>query len=392
MRALAYFGQNDVRFTTDLKEPVISADDELIIAVSYCGICGTDLKEYTEGAIFFPPDGGHNEISGNGLPQAMGHEISGVVEKVGKGCKTFKVGDHVVVEPTGTCKDRYRWPESQNANKPMCSACSIGMTNICAHLALCGAGLESGGFAERLVINEAHVHKIPDHMPLDIGALIQPISVCWHAVKVAHYKKGGSALIIGGGPIGLGTILALKGFGCEYIVLSEPATIRREYAGKMGAKVYDPTGVPFDESVKTLREMGPNGDGFDYTFDCSGLPITLNAAIECCTFRGTAVNVAVWNNKPVEFYPMDITHQEKRYTGSMCYTSEDFEEVIDAFETDKIDIASASHMITNKVPIEDGVDGAIMRLLNDKGHVIKILLTPNNNGELRDRRPVELNV
>lgn len=383
MRALAFFGKGDVRFTSSLEEPHIHTPDELIIDIAWCGICGTDLKEYTEGPLFFPEDGCVHEISGNGLPQAMGHEMTGIVSKVGPGCTKFKVGDHVVVEPTGTCKDRYRWPNSPNADKPICEACKKGMSNICKYLGLCGAGVESGGFAERVQMNEVHCHKVPEHMPLDVAALIQPIAVCWHAVKVSHYKKGASALIIGGGPIGLGTILALQGFGCTDIVLSEPAKIRREFAEKMGARVFDPVSKPLEEAIEYLRSIAPGGDGYDFTFDCSGQEVTLKTAIECCTFRGTAVNVAVWNHrKAVDFYPMDITMQEKRYTGSMCYTAEDFEDVIEAFANKCIDVETASHMITSKVTIEDGVNGAIMRLLNDKEHVIKVLLTPNNNNEL----------
>ncbi|EDO15760.1 hypothetical protein Kpol_1049p18 [Vanderwaltozyma polyspora DSM 70294] len=382
MRALAYFGKGNVRFTYSLKEPHIHAEDDVIIDISWCGICGTDLKEYTDGAIFFPEDGCVNHISNNNLPQAMGHEISGIISSVGPGCKKFKIGDHVVVEPTATCIDRYRWPNAPNRDTPMCEACRNGMPNICKYLGLTGAGVEGGGFAEKMVINEHHCHKIPHHMPLDVASLIQPISVCWHAVKVSHYKQGGSVLIVGGGPIGLGTILALKGFGCEDIVVSEPALIRRELAEKMGARVFDPSNMSLDNSIKTLTEMAPGSQGFDYTFDCSGIPATLKVAIECCTFRGTAVNIAVWGHKPVEFFPMDITSQEKRYTGSMCYTSEDFEEVIEAFKSKRIDINTARHLITGKVPIEEGIEGAMLRLLRDKGHTIKILLTPNNKNEL----------
>lgn len=379
MRALAYFKKGDVRFTKDLEEPKIVADDELIIDISWCGICGTDLHEYLDDPIFFPMDGKTNEISGLGVPQAIGHEMSGIVSKIGPGVRNLKVGDHVVVEPSGSCKDRYRWSTTE---KPACAACQKGLYNVCSHLGLCGAGVQSGGCAERMCINESHCFKVPDNFPLDVAALIQPIAVCWHALRVCDFKKHSSVLIIGGGPIGLGMILALNGFGCTEIVVSEPARLRRELAAKMGAIPFDPSERPHDESIEYLRSIAPGGDGFDYTFDCSGLPVTLKAAVRCLTYRGTAVNVAMWGDRPVNFLPMDITKQEKRYIGSMCYTAQDFLEVIDAFDKKKIDVEKASHMITDKIPLEVGVEKGIKKLITHKDHTIKVIMTPNNYGEL----------
>lgn len=386
MRALAYFGKGDIHFTNDLKEPQMITPDELIIDIAYCGICGTDLHELTDGPIFFPQNGHKHEISNNDLPQAMGHEMAGVVRQVGSGVKNFKIGDHVTVEPTGTCRDRYRWPDAPNANKPKCAACKKGMYNTCAHLGLIGNGVQSGGLAERVVINESHCYKVPKYIPLEVVALIQPIAVSWHAVRVSKYRQGdGSVLILGGGPIGLGTILALNGHGCTDIVVSEPAKIRRDLAEKMGARVFDPTLHSAEENVKLLREMAPSGEGFEYCFDCSGLPVTLRTSIECLTFRGTAVNVAMWAlKKPVDFFPMDITKQEKSYTGSMCYTFHDFEEVIDAFEKGLIDPEKAKHMITVKVPLERALEDAMLRLINRKEETIKVLVTPNTFGELEN--------
>lgn len=384
MRALAYFGKGDVHFTDSLPEPTIRAPDELLLDIRYTGICGTDLHEVmADKPNFFPEDGHRHEISNNELPQAMGHEMAGVVREIGPGVTKFKVGDHVSVEPTGTCRDRYRWPDAPNANKPKCPACKKGMYNTCAYLGLIGNGVQSGGLAERVVINESHCYKIPNHIPLEVVALIQPIAVSWHAVGVSRYRQDGSVLILGGGPIGLTTILALNGHGCTDIVVSEPAKMRRDLAEKMGCRVFDPSKHSAEEGTKILRSMAPGGDGFDYSFDCSGVPATLRASIECLTFRGAAVNVAMWDRgKAVDFFPMDITKQEKTYTGSMCYTYHDFEEVIDAFEKGLIDPERASHMISAKVPLERAFEDGIMRLITHKEETIKVLITPNNFGEL----------
>ncbi|KAG0662645.1 putative diacetyl reductase [(R)-acetoin forming] 2 [Maudiozyma exigua] len=383
MRALAYFKKGDIHFTKDLEEPKIVASDELILDIIYCGICGTDLHEFTDGPIFFPHDGHTHEVSDIGLPQAMGHEMAGIVREIGPGVTKFTIGDHVVVEPTGTCRDRYRWPNSKNKDRPMCAACQKGHYNICSHLGLIGDGVQSGGFAERVVVNEMHCYKIRKEMPMDVAALIQPIAVSWHAVRISRFRPGASVLILGSGPIGLGTILALNGHGCSEIVVSEPAKIRRDFAEGMGAIVFDPSQGDDTTNIPLLKSMAPGGDGFDYTFDCSGTPSTLKASIECLTYNGTAVNVAMWSvDHPVDFYPMDITKQEKFYTGSMCYTHVDFEAVIEAIEDGRIEIAKAKKMISSRVPIERGFEDAMMKLITHKEQTIKILLTPNNHGQL----------
>ncbi|CDO95230.1 unnamed protein product [Kluyveromyces dobzhanskii CBS 2104] len=373
MRALAYFGTKDIHFTDKLPEPCIEKPDDVLIEIEWCGICGTDLHELLDGPNFFPEDGKVHEISGHGLPQAMGHEMSGKVVEIGSAVTKLKLGDHVVVEPTGTCQDRARY----NTVGATCKACEKGLHNICLHLGLSGCGVQSGGFAEKVVMSEKHCFRVPAWIPLDVAALIQPLAVCWHAVKVGRVKAGDSALIIGGGPIGLGMIMALQSFGCSKIVLSEPAKIRRELAEKMGAVVVNPLddGSAAD-SIARLRKMAPEGEGFDYTFDCSGIEVTFEAAIHCLTFRGTAVNVAVWGHRSVEFFPSAGTLQERRYTGSMCYTMEDFEDVVKSFTEGKTDIATAAHMITGRVSLENGLEDAFMRLINDKEDTIKVLLTP----------------
>ncbi|SCV02524.1 LAMI_0H00166g1_1 [Lachancea mirantina] len=380
MRALAYFGEKTINFTKDLPEPVIGADDELIIDVSWCGICGTDLHEYLDGPIFFPKDGEPHALSALELPQAMGHEMSGVVSKIGPGVSTVKVGDRVVVEVTGTCKDVYRWPKSKRFKEKKCAACARDLYNSCSHLGFCGLGCGSGGFAEKVVTSESHVVKLPDNIPMDVAALVEPLAVSWHAVRISGLKKGDSALVLGAGPIGLATILALQGHGAGKILVSEPAEFRREQAHSLGVEAFNP--FDFGDNVfEELRKRAPGGEGFNFSYDCSGMKATFDAGLHALTFRGVAVNIAIWGHKPIDFYPMSVTLQEKFVTGSICYTREDFEAVVAALHEGRIDIDKARHMITGRERIEDGFDRGLMELINNKKN-IKILLTPNNFKEL----------
>ena len=380
MRGLAYFKKGDIHFTKELPEPVIKADDELIIDVAYCGVCGTDLHEYTDGPIFMPKDGEVNSLSNESLPQAMGHEMSGYVVKVGPKVTKFKVGDRVVVEASAACVDLHRWPNSKLANAPQCDACKNGCENCCEYAGFTGLGVSGGGFAERMKAIEHHVVKLPDFLPMDVGALIEPLSVAWHGAKVAKFKEGNTALVLGSGPIGLAMILVLKAQGAKKIVVSEPASIRRELAEKLNVQTFDPS-KHGESAVEKLRSIPEGGNGFDFAFDCSGVAPTFNTGIAAVHYRGTYCNVAIWG-KGLDFNPMDITLQEKNLTGSIGYTVEDFKQVIHAFETKKIDPEECKLLITGKQKIEEGWEKGFLELMNHKDIHIKILLTPNNHGEL----------
>lgn len=380
MRGLAYFKKGDIHFTKELPEPVIKADDELIIDVAYCGVCGTDLHEYTDGPIFMPKDGEVNSLSNESLPQAMGHEMSGYVVKVGPKVTKFKVGDRVVVEASAACVDLHRWPNSKLANAPQCDACKNGCENCCEYAGFTGLGVSGGGFAERMKAIEHHVVKLPDFLPMDVGALIEPLSVAWHGAKVAKFKEGNTALVLGSGPIGLAMILVLKAQGAKKIVVSEPASIRRELAEKLNVQTFDPS-KHGESAVEKLRSIPEGGNGFDFAFDCSGVAPTFNTGIAAVHYRGTYCNVAIWG-KGLDFNPMDITLQEKNLTGSIGYTVEDFKQVVHAFETKKIDPEECKLLITGKQKIEEGWEKGFLELMNHKDIHIKILLTPNNHGEL----------
>ncbi|QLG73127.1 hypothetical protein HG535_0E02110 [Zygotorulaspora mrakii] len=380
MRGLAYFHQGDIHFTDNLSEPKIQSGDELILEVSWCGICGTDLHEYTDGPIFMPKDGCANELSGNGLPLAMGHEMSGIVSEVGSKVTRFKKGDHVVVDAGCGCLDTHRFEDTQLSGT-MCNACKIGMVNCCSHAGFIGLGVGGGGFAEKVLVAEQHCIKVPKEIPLDVAALVEPLSVSWHAVSSSGFQRGQTACVFGAGPIGLATILVLKGFGASKIVVSELAKIRRVLAESLNVETFDPSKHGKD-AIEELRKIPEGDDGFDFAFDCSGVKPTFDGALKVTTFRGTSVNLAIWGNKPIDYYPMDVTLKEKKLTGSIGYVVKDFEGVVSAIHDGRIPLSDCRHLITGKQKLEDGWEKGFLELMNHKDSNVKILLTPNNHGEL----------
>ncbi|KAL3228640.1 hypothetical protein RNJ44_02585 [Nakaseomyces bracarensis] len=383
MRSLAYFKKGDIHFTDSIPSPKINHDHELIIDVSWCGICGTDLHEYLEGPIFMPPDGETHYLSGLELPLPMGHEMSGIVKEVGKGVTKVKPGDRVVIEATTSCGDTDRWDHSKVKKGDKCSACSMGLPNCCTHGSFQGLGSVGGGFAEQVVVGEKHVVPIPDKLPLDVAALVEPLSVAWHAARLAEFKEGSTALVLGSGPIGLAMILCLKGMKAGKVIVSEPAKLRRELAEKLNVTVFNPShNRGGDSAIEELKSYTKDNKGFDYTFDCSGVQDTFNAAIKTAGIQGHVVNVAIWGPKPVAFHPMDMTYGEKKLTGTMGYVTRDFEEVVDAIDKGDISIEECKTLITGRVKLEEGMEKGFHELIDHKEGNVKVLLTPNNHGEL----------
>lgn len=375
MKAIVFHDKGDLRYEEDYPEPQLVNDTDVKLKVHYVGVCGSDLKEYTAGPIFFKPDG--HPISGQRAPMVMGHEISAEVVSVGKAVTDFQVGDKVVVEVTGTCHDSDRFPEADRFGSEQCEACHSGNYNACDFLALTGLGFNDGGLAEYLVTDASKLVKFDENkIPMDVAALIQPIAVAWHAVRVSQFNKGDTALILGGGPIGLATLLALRGHEAGSIVISEPAEMRRKLALKLGAQVYDPTGKSVAETISDLKAMSPNGKGFNRSFDCSGFPATFETGIKTLTVRGVATNVAMWAKKVVEYEPMHVTFAEKYVTGSICFVKQDFEETVAAFESGLIPVDVARLLISSKVALSNGIAGGFDELLNNKAAHVKILFTP----------------
>lgn len=376
MRAVVFYGPRDIRFDAHYPEPQIEFPTDVKLKIHFCGICGSDLHEYSDGPTFFAPAGENHSISNKPYPHIMGHEMSAEIVAVGSEVEDFNVGDTVVVEVTGTCMDRNRF-EGPNADTPKCEACTDGHYNACHYLGLTGLGFTDGGFAEYVVTSATKLVRFDhDKIDYDVAALIQPLAVSWHAVRLSSFEEGQTALVLGGGPIGLTTIFALKGHGALKIVVSEPSEGRRNLAASLGVEVFDPTGKSVEECVKALKAMTNDGFGFHRSFDCSGVPATFDTSLQALRIRGVATNVAVWAHRPIDYYPMMTTWSEKSVKGSICFVKQDFEEVAKALEDGRIDQNELASLISAKIPLERAVQDGFDELIRNKEKHIKLLFTP----------------
>lgn len=355
MKAALWYDKKDVR-VEDIEEPKVTKDG-VKIKVKWCGICGSDLHEYLGGPIFIPVGTPH-PLSENVAPVVLGHECSGEVVEIGGDVTKFKIGDRVVIEPIVACGK--------------CPACKEGKYNLCTSLGfhgLCGSG---GGLAEYTVFPEEFIHKIPDDMSYEQAALIEPMAVALHSIRIANFKVGDTALVLGSGPIGLATIELLKSAGAKLIVVLQRKSIRQEYAKRAGADlVLDPNEVDIAEEVKKVT----GGLGVDVAFETTGAKIGFDTGINSLKFEGTMVITSIWE-KEVSFNPNSLVFSEKKIVGTLAYRHE-FPATIALMNDGRV---KAEGYITKKIALDDIVEEGFGTLTGpEKKKHVKILVTPDKS-------------
>ncbi|MTV27409.1 2,3-butanediol dehydrogenase [Nitriliruptoraceae bacterium ZYF776] len=347
MRALRFHGKQDVR--VEDVDPPTPGPGQVRLRNGYAGICGSDLHVYYDpanaGLDFEHP----HPITGSMPPQILGHEFSGEVVELGEGVDGLEVGDRVAVWPIYSCGE--------------CAACRAGRPNACVTIGFHGLTSDGGGMAEYTTVDASMLHRLPDGVDLRFGALVEPMAVAWRAVELSEVAPGGSAVVLGAGPIGIGAWYALRAKGVEPIVVSEPSPRRREAIAALGAEhLVDPTEQDLAEVVADLT----GGDGADAVIDAAGVGVAVLQGIQALRPAGTFVVVAL-HEKGVEFNPTMLVMGEKRMVGSLAYLHEDFDAVIAA-------MADGLYDLTGWVEIVglDEVEDAIGRLRAGDG--LKILV------------------
>jgi 2-desacetyl-2-hydroxyethyl bacteriochlorophyllide A dehydrogenase len=275
------------------------------------------------------------------------------VREVGPGVTSFKPGQHVVVQPTIYCGT--------------CSACTAGLENICYNGGFIGLSGGGGGLSDFVVVPERALLNLPENIPLDVAALVEPLSVAWHAVSAAPLTPSSSVLVLGGGPIGLAVVQCLVALKTRMIMLSEVSSSRQRFARDFGAHhVLNPT---HDDIVAKSRDLS-GADGVDVVFDCAGVPASITTACKAVRARGTVVNVAIWE-KEIPFQPNMLVFREAKYTAVLGYQRKDFQAVVDALADGRL---KPEKMITSKIALEDLLEGGIKALIRDKESHVKILV------------------
>ena len=237
----AYFLGNK---TFEVREqPTPKAQPGTVVIKNYaCGVCGTDVHIYHG-------ESGSAEVH---PPVVLGHEYAGVVAEVGAGVEDLKIGDNVTVDPNIYCGT--------------CGACRNGKKQLCSHMEAVGVTMD-GGFAEYSVVPAAQALRLEPDVPLEYGAMSEPLACCIHGIDRAEIKVGDTVCVVGGGAIGLLIVQLARLSGAAKVVLSEPNAVRREKALQLGADLcIDPL---MDGSTEQLLEF-TGGEGADIVIECAG--------------------------------------------------------------------------------------------------------------------------
>ena len=312
------------------------------------GICGTDLHEYYDGPIFIPPQQPH-PLTGKAMPLVLGHEFSGTVTEVGAGVTDVGEGDRVTIEPVYRCGH--------------CRPCKTGRYNLCTSVGFHGL-MADGGMAEYTVVPQNQVYRLPDSIPLEMGALVEPMSVAYHAAVLGEVNDQSRALIYGAGPIGIGLWFALRGMGLTEIDVVEPSSTRRTSIEALGARTLDPTAVDVPELIADRTD----GDGVDAAFDAAGVTPAVESALECVGERRPLISVAIYD-KPISTPLINLVLRERRIQGTICYTGDDYRAVIALMARGHYDTTGWVDTIPMSGVLEQGFEelraGRKMKLLVD---------------------------
>lgn len=346
MKALRWYEAKDLRID-NIEEPK-ARKGEAKIKVEWCGICGSDLHEYTAGPIFIPTEAPH-PLSGDKAPIVLGHEFSGQVVEIGEGVTKVQVGDRVTVEPIYSCGE--------------CAACKQGKYNLCDKMGFYGLSGGGGGFSEFTSVPEHMLHKLPETVSYEQGALVEPSAVALHAVKQSKLQVGEKAAVFGTGPIGLLVIEALKAAGASEIYAIELSEQRREKAEELGAIAIDPSQGDVVEQLHILT----NG-GVDVAYEVTGVPSVLVQAINSTKINGETMIVSIFE-KEAPIHPQNIVLKERTVTGIIGYRDV-FPAVISLMAKGYF---PADKLVTKRIKLDEVIDEGFEGLLKERNQV-KILV------------------
>lgn len=319
----------DVVKYEDRPVPVIRDPHDVIVNVRYTGICGSDVHYYTHGSI------GKYVVD---EPMVLGHESAGVVHAVGSAVKTLKVGDEVAMEPGVPCR--------------RCVRCLEGHYNLCPDMAFAATPPYDGTLAKFYLMPEDFCYKLPSHVSMQEGALLEPTAVAVHFCRLAKVTPGSSVVVFGVGPVGLlACKVARYVFGATKVVGVDINDDRLKFAKEHGAThvFKNKQGSTSEEIAKQIIDECELGEGADVVIDASGAESCIQTAVYVARNGGSYTQGGM--GKTDVMFPIGILcGKELHVTGSFRYSAGDYQLALDMIASGKLNVKD---LITNTVPFEE---------------------------------------
>jgi threonine dehydrogenase-like Zn-dependent dehydrogenase len=266
---------------------------QVVVEVIATGICGSDFHGYS----------GENGRRHPG--QVMGHETVGRISELGSEVDALSVGQLVTVNPVMSCRE--------------CWACQSGQEQWCSRRVVLGVAPEiPAAFAERVAVPASNIVQLPEGMPEELGALVEPMAVGYHAVRRGQPVPNDRVLVIGGGPIGQACLLAGRRLGVHALALSDVSPSRRELCARLGAKVFDPAAGDLAEAVANSLGGPPT-----LVVDAVGISQTVSDALAASSLGARIVLVGM-GSPQLDLSAYAVSTAERALIGSFTYNAAEF--------------------------------------------------------------------
>jgi L-iditol 2-dehydrogenase len=350
MRAAVYRGVNDVRVET-IPVPEIGSG-EVLVKIHTCGICGTDLKKIHTGS--------------HDAPRVFGHEMSGTIVRVGDGVNGFEVGDRVMAYHHIPCGECYY------CRKQTFAQCEVYKKVGCT----AGFAPSGGGFAEYIRVMDWIVRrglvKIPDEIPLEQAAFIEPVNTCYKAIQLLNLQPDETVLVIGQGPIGV-LLAALARKAGATVLTSDLYPERHAIAAKFGLdRPLDARG-----DVAAAAKAATEGRGADVALLAVGGNALIKVAMEAIRPGGRVVLFAQTQRGEAPFDPAAVCMDEKTlmgsYSSSVAFNEDVNRLVFDGYRTG----FNLTNLISHRFSLENAVE-AIELASHPQPTSMKIVIQPGS--------------
>lgn len=254
MKAIRIY-KNQVVKVEEVPVPEINPD-EVLIKVAACGICGSDVPRVLNNAAHY-------------YPIILGHEFSGTVEKVGANVKNITLGDHVVAAPLVPCME--------------CDDCKSGNYSLCKHYKFIGSSLQ-GAMAEYVAVPKANIVKLPTTLDMRTAAMIEPLTVVLHAIKLNNYVSGKNVAVIGTGTIGCLALQAIKAFGIKNLTVVVRSNKYDDLLNRIGVDNIINTS---DDNWRNIASDITSNKGYDFVFESAGSSESIKQSFELVGNKGS---------------------------------------------------------------------------------------------------------
>jgi L-iditol 2-dehydrogenase len=332
-------------FAFEDTDPPKIKDDEVLVRVKSCSICGSDVH-------------GMDGSTGRRIPPIiMGHEAAGVIEEAGPLASPYKPGDRVTFDSTIYCGK--------------CWYCKHGLINLCDNRMVLGVSCPdyrlNGAFAEYVAIPSRILYPLPDAVSFDLGAMVEPLSVAYHAVNRSQITLNDTAVVVGAGMIGLLIIQLLKLSSCGRIIAVDLVREKLDMAARFGADAC----LKSDE-VDVAREVSriTNGRGADLAFEVVGITPTLQAAIASLRKGGSLTLVG--NLKASVEFPLQAVVTRQITLNGSCASAGEYPDCLDLIARKKVDVEA---FISAVAPLSEGASW-FDRLYKAEPGLMKVILRP----------------